>query len=682
MRKNHKHKILISICIFVFIATICRFYFKSRSFNINYQNKEAIVERNKVRHAPRNTETAAYIAKKDCTTVHICIVCAGYTASRQVVTLIKSLLFYRTSKLHVHFIVNGVSRTILRNLFQTWDIPHFVVSFYQASDFIDEVSWIPNKHYSGVYGLMKLTILTVLPANVGKIIVLDTDLIFAHDVTEIWQYFDKFGENEAIGLVENQSDWYLGTLWENYTPWPAIGRGFNTGLILLDCMKLRAIEWQSKWKEVAQTDLKHFLSTALADQDIINSVLSHNASLLHVLPCYWNLQLSDHMRMDLCYKQHKHEVKVIHWNTRRKQNNRHDENIKSLTDVFRTFTEINGAFLRHPRITCSTDDPEIYQSLDDTDFDMCSDLISSAASLHRTHIFYLPFDYHSNSATDVSIIVHLTIDRLTVFEAMCKHWEGPISAAFFTTDAEAQTLVDFVKLSPVLMDRTNIGYHIVYKNSNHAVYPINLLRNVALKQAVTDHVFLYDVDFVPMPGLFTYLTSYLAEHAKSPKTAYIVPAFESFWYKFKVPQTKSVLHKQIDRGVFTSFRSYMWPQGHAATNFSRWKTAKEAYPVRWETNFEPYVVVKKQNLPLYDQAFIGFGWNKISHIIELDAAGYQFVVLPFGFIIHIPHAPSVDLSKFRSSPSYRECLNIAKEAFYEKLRSKYHKTTGMSKYFT
>jgi len=27
---------------------------------------------------------------------------------------------------------------------------------------------------------------------------------------------------QAIGLVENQSDWYLGKLWRNHKPWPAL----------------------------------------------------------------------------------------------------------------------------------------------------------------------------------------------------------------------------------------------------------------------------------------------------------------------------------------------------------------------------------------------------------------------------------------------------------------------------
>lgn len=39
----------------------------------------------------------------------------------------------------------------------------------------------------------------------------------------------SFTDKQVIGLVENQSDWYLGNLWKNHKPWPALGRGFNTG---------------------------------------------------------------------------------------------------------------------------------------------------------------------------------------------------------------------------------------------------------------------------------------------------------------------------------------------------------------------------------------------------------------------------------------------------------------------
>lgn len=45
-----------------------------------------------------------------------------------------------------------------------------------------------------------------------------------------------------------------------------------------------------------------------------------------------------------------------------------------------------------------------------------------------------------------------------------------------------------------------------------------------------------------------------------------------------------------------------------------------SYQVSWEQDFEPFIIAP-QNMPLYDEHFIGFGWNKVSHIMELDALG-------------------------------------------------------------
>lgn len=52
----------------------------------------------------------------------------------------------------------------------------------------------------------------------------------SHAKTEV--VFPFVGQ-QVLGLVENQSDWYLGNLWKNHRPWPALGRGFNTGKSLI-----------------------------------------------------------------------------------------------------------------------------------------------------------------------------------------------------------------------------------------------------------------------------------------------------------------------------------------------------------------------------------------------------------------------------------------------------------------
>lgn len=93
--------------------------------------------------------------------------------------------------------------------------------------------------------------------------------------------------------------------------------------------------------------------------------------------------------------------------------------------------------------------------------------------------------------------------RLQMLEAICKHWEGPISLALYLSDAEAQQFLRYAQGSDVLMSRGNVGYHIVYKEGQF--YPVNLLRNVAMQQVNTPYMFLSDIDFLPMYGLYEYL---------------------------------------------------------------------------------------------------------------------------------------------------------------------------------
>lgn len=92
-----------------------------------------------------------------------------------------------------------------------------------------------------------------------------------------------------------------------------------------------------------------------------------------------------------------------------------------------------------------------------------------------------------------------------MLEAICKHWEGPISLALYMSDAEAQQFLRYAQASEVLKNRKNVGYHIVYKEGQF--YPVNLVRNVALRNAKTPYVFLTDIDFLPMYGLYDYLRS-------------------------------------------------------------------------------------------------------------------------------------------------------------------------------
>ena len=65
------------------------------------------------------------------------------------------------------------------------------VSFYSSESVTDDVSWVPNKHYSGIYGLLKLTLPKILPDSLKKVIVLDTDVILANDISKVSLFYSR-----------------------------------------------------------------------------------------------------------------------------------------------------------------------------------------------------------------------------------------------------------------------------------------------------------------------------------------------------------------------------------------------------------------------------------------------------------------------------------------------------------
>ncbi|XP_077902252.1 xylosyl- and glucuronyltransferase LARGE2 isoform X5 [Ictidomys tridecemlineatus] len=573
-----------------------------------------------------------------CELLHVAIVCAGHNSSRDVITLVKSLLFYRKNPLHLHLVTDAVARNILETLFRTWMVPALGVSFYHADQLQPQISWIPNKHYSGLYGLMKLVLPGILPPGLARVIVLDTDVTFASDIAELWALFAYF-----------------------------------SGVILLWLDRLRQVGWEQIWTLTAQRELLTLAATSLADQDIFNAVIKEHPELVQPLPCVWNVQLSDHTRAEHCYSEAA-DLKVIHWNSPKKVRVK-NKHAGSFRNFYLTFLGYDGNLLRRELFGCPSQTlPEAEQlqralaQLDEED--ACFEFRQQQLTVHRVHITFLPHKPPPPRPHDITLVAQLSMDRLQMLEVLCRHWPGPMSLALYLTDAEAQQFLHFVEASPVLSARQDVAYHVVYREG--PLYPVNQLRNVALAQALTPYVFLSDIDFLPAYSLYDYLRASIEqlELGSRRKAALVVPAFETLRYRFTFPSSKAELLALLDSGLLYTFRYHEWPQGHAPTDYARWREAQAPYRVQWAADYEPYVVVPR-DCPRYDPRFVGFGWNKVAHIVELDAQEFELLVLPEAFTIHLPHAPSLDISRFRSSSTYRDCLQALKEEFHQDLSRRY-----------
>jgi len=72
----------------------------------------------------------------------------------------------------------------------------------------------------------------------------------------------------------------------------------------------------------------------------------------------------------------------------------------------------------------------------------------------------------------------------------------------------------------------------------------------------------------------------------------------------------------------------------------RWAEAQSPYQVDYKWNYEPWGLMDRLQVPLFDEQFRGYGMNKITWSRNIHGQGRAFVVHPYAFMIHQPHPES------------------------------------------
>ena len=77
---------------------------------------------------------------------------------------------------------------------------------------------------------------------------------------------------------------------------------YDSGVVLFDLNKLRtAKRWQNLLELVTETLLVENSVTKLTESDVMNAVVYNEPSIVHTLPCEWNVQSSNFMTKT-CFK--------------------------------------------------------------------------------------------------------------------------------------------------------------------------------------------------------------------------------------------------------------------------------------------------------------------------------------------------------------------------------------------
>ena len=291
----------------------------------------------------------------------------------------------------------------------------------------------------------------------------------------------------------------------------------------------------------------------------------------------------------------------------------------------------------------------------------------------------------TNSSPVITLVTQGSVSKFSRLLAILQRWDGPISCAMYiTTQEELYTWHNLVQNQ---MNNTSfqnhVSMHLLFElpptstspsfsetsTSPLLFYPINMLRNLALQNArkEVDYVFLNDIDLIPPTQSHTSISSILKEQELQVKTFWVLPAFERFAdEKNKVevndvsliPPDKSSLLDAIKQEDIAPFHTYQ-PTQHGHTNYRKWYQTDTIYDIEYGYKFEPYAIVRTQELHEFFPLFRGFGRNKSSFFLEAKLRGFQFKVLPNHFVVHMNHGfedhrnPHIDGNSDKVYPKFQ-----------------------------
>ena len=290
------------------------------------------------------------------------------------------------------------------------------------------------------------------------------------------------------------------------------------------------------------------------------------------------------------------------------------------------------------------------------------------------------FEMEKSTANhQVTFVSQVSMDRLVILEQSLRTWNGPVSISIhvLTNNSTNGRIQDWQRLYinkkigslKISFEKSTI---ILVPSVNLQHYPINVLRNLAIKMVQTRFMFLVDADFQPSPNLETnflntlnkYHSSYLRQHdTNGCRIAFVVPAFEYLEIPNKedpILKSKDELIQLIHRDdpMIEPFRLHESNEVHGLTNYWKWYHTNGPYNItyRFHDKYEPYIIVEKNShLPLYDENLFNYGMNKVMHISEMFAANYTFEVLDNVWSIHFQHRSTPYYMDFLKNLTYRLC---------------------------
>lgn len=289
----------------------------------------------------------------------------------------------------------------------------------------------------------------------------------------------------------------------------------------------------------------------------------------------------------------------------------------------------------------------------------------------------------------VSLVTQLSMDRLPALENQCITWPDhlvavvyipmvgnssggpPLLPLFRHTSLDdiirgIDSFHNFMETTAACAFHIELVGQFVAPGVFPGPYPINSLRNRALNLCPTDLFIPVDADFVatpmlglPGPGYRDRAVYSQMKSMAAKRQALVLPSLEltNKWQDLTLARNVArdvvIAGKTMARGALkgSAMAPYRSPDDvilRDISNTTRWagNTSPSLYQVSLDPQAEPNVLLSLATVPWFDERFVDSCGGASTWFSHLAASNFSFLVHPYGFVVHVPHARTPPSSQY------------------------------------
>ena len=366
--------------------------------------------------------TLRRLSSDPCPTLHIAMIIVSYDESRSAFLTIKSILMYRQTKLHFHFITDSTGLVILEPIMSSWLLPGIQFDFYNLTESWSSTPWRVSQLCSKE--LLKIAALhLVLPHEIDAAVIVDPNVIITASNFEVFNQtildLGQKGRLIALNSDECTIDYRNGSLTQRNSSYS------TRGIMVLNLAGMRSsVSWGNMWHGLRNEPPDCKQASSVTTLDSVREVCVTLKCDWYTHKCLPSSTSDDSWANTSVFEQ--------------------DFKSNALRRILQPIQDYDGYQLRfRQKQKCYCSDPMLQKPPSSASKkDKCIMLKWEGAAKRRMYPYFLGSKFTTSDPHDVTLVAHLTLERMYLIEIASKHWDGPMSLAIEVTDSQMQQVFE------------------------------------------------------------------------------------------------------------------------------------------------------------------------------------------------------------------------------------------------